>query len=145
MPSDAGQHQLHGKPWHSKLQKGCRPGLHGRHAQQTQCTALRQYGGSGESQESAGAVQEKLAAMAAPLRSFYKFSRPHTMIGTFCSVCSISLLALVRPCIDWSISIHSLRCMQYALPAEVDTLQRDGTKASSNQVLCSFCQGPMRL
>ncbi|KAK9863710.1 hypothetical protein WJX84_010623 [Apatococcus fuscideae] len=76
------------------------------------CTALRQYSGSGD--ESAGAVQEKLSALAGSLKSFYNFSRPHTMIGTFCSVCSVSLLALGR--YDFTMAA-AIALIQALLPA----------------------------
>lgn len=41
------------------------------------------------------AAQHRLAALAAGLNAFFRFTRPHTMLGTLVSVCSISLLALV--------------------------------------------------
>ncbi len=37
-----------------------------------------------------------LQAAAAYLGAVYRFSRPHTIIGTFISVCSVSALALVH-------------------------------------------------
>ena len=44
---------------------------------------------------------EELRARVAGLPRFaaalYQFSRPHTMLGTFVSIVSVSLLALVRP------------------------------------------------
>jgi hypothetical protein len=41
-----------------------------------------------------GLQQEQLTALFRNAVAFYKFTRPHTMIGTFVSVVSISLLAL---------------------------------------------------
>jgi hypothetical protein len=38
-----------------------------------------------------------LTGIPRQLNAFYQFTRPHTMLGTFLSVFSVSLLALVRP------------------------------------------------
>ena len=43
------------------------------------------------------AMRLGLQAAAAYLGAVYRFSRPHTIIGTFISVCSVSALALVHP------------------------------------------------
>ena len=46
-------------------------------------------------------LEEGLAAVPQTLSAFYRFSRPHTMLGTFISVLSVSALALVSqssPC-----------------------------------------------
>ncbi len=43
-----------------------------------------------------GSLQSTAGPLVSVLRAFYKFTRPHTMLGTFISVTSISLLALVR-------------------------------------------------
>ena len=40
-------------------------------------------------------LEEGLAAVPQTLNAFYRFSRPHTMLGTFISVLSVSALALV--------------------------------------------------
>ena len=40
-------------------------------------------------------LEERLAAVPQTLNAFYRFSRPHTMLGTFVSVLSVSALAVV--------------------------------------------------
>ena len=44
----------------------------------------------------AQAPQESVEAISSPFYTFFKFSRPHTMLGTFVSIMSVSLLAMVR-------------------------------------------------
>ena len=48
------------------------------------------------SSEAAGAARVDTRQLGSFLRALFQFSRPHTMLGTFVSICSISLLALVR-------------------------------------------------
>ncbi|KAI7843132.1 hypothetical protein COHA_003303 [Chlorella ohadii] len=45
-------------------------------------------------QQAAGGLQARLAALGAFLDALYRFSRPHTMLGTAVSVTSVSALAL---------------------------------------------------
>lgn len=45
-------------------------------------------------------LEEGLAVAPQKLSALYRFSRPHTMLGTFISVCSVSALAVVRTAID---------------------------------------------
>ena len=58
-----------------------------------QCSASA-AGQFGRSQDSS-ALQSDVPALVAYLRALYQFSRPHTMLGTFISICSVSLLAMV--------------------------------------------------
>ncbi len=58
-------------------------------------------------------LEEGLAAVPQTLSAFYRFSRPHTMLGTFVSVLSVSALAVVsttasccHPCITRS-ALHA--------------------------------------
>ena len=43
----------------------------------------------------ASSLVDHLRNVASHLHVLYKFARPHTLIGTFISICSVSLLALV--------------------------------------------------
>ena len=46
-------------------------------------------------------VRERVAGLTAFASALYKVSRPHTMLGSFVSVCSVSLLALVSASLLW--------------------------------------------
>ena len=45
-----------------------------------------------------------LQSAASAMNAFYRFSRPHTMFGTFISVMSVSAMAMVRhaDCRTWT-------------------------------------------
>ena len=49
-------------------------------------------------------LQEGFAAIPQFLSAFYRFTRPHTMLGTFISVTSVSALAVVRSHVDHYLS-----------------------------------------
>ena len=59
------------------------------------CSAstVDQFGRSNEA--SSSALQSSVAVVLSNLQALYQFSRPHTMLGTFISICSVSLLAMV--------------------------------------------------
>ena len=59
----------------------------------TQCSASA--AGQFSRSQDASALQSDVPALVANLRALYQFSRPHTMLGTFISICSVSLLAMV--------------------------------------------------
>lgn len=40
-------------------------------------------------------IEEGLAALPQNLSALYRFTRPHTMLGTFISILSVSALAVV--------------------------------------------------
>lgn len=54
-------------------------------------------------------LEEGLAVVPQKLSALYRFSRPHTMLGTFISVCSVSALAVVRRAIDGT--FHCYACI----------------------------------
>lgn len=48
-------------------------------------------------------LQDRLETVGGAFHALYRFSRPHTMLGTLVSVCSVSLMALVRVLDGWFI------------------------------------------
>ena len=54
-------------------------------------SAVDQFGRSNDA-----SLQSGVPAVLGNLQALYQFSRPHTMLGTFISICSVSLLAMVR-------------------------------------------------
>ena len=57
-------------------------------------------------------LEERLAAVPQTLNAFYRFSRPHTMLGTFISVLSVSALAVVSATVDTSAWRYCCACCQ---------------------------------
>ena len=56
-------------------------------------SAVDRFGRSGDA--SSDTLQRGVPAVLSNLHALYQFSRPHTMLGTFISICSVSLLAMV--------------------------------------------------
>ncbi len=56
-------------------------------------------------------LEQRLAGLPRFLAALYQFTRPHTMLGTFISILSVSALALVCACLPpWLLlilSVHS--------------------------------------
>jgi len=68
-----------------------------RRVQQTQAAAADAYAQPAPDAAGEGEALEGVAtAVTAYGSALYRFSRPHTLFGTFVSVCSVSSLALVR-------------------------------------------------
>lgn len=62
-------------------------------------------------------LEERLAAVPQTLNAFYRFSRPHTMLGTFVSVVSVSTLAVVGAALPF---MHALvLCMLWSMGVRV--------------------------
>lgn len=59
-------------------------------------SAVDQFGRSNDA-----SLQSGVPAVLSNLQALYQFSRPHTMLGTFISICSVSLLAMVRSDMVW--------------------------------------------
>ena len=57
-------------------------------------------------------LQSGVPAVLSNLQALYQFSRPHTMLGTFISICSVSLLAMVCSCMA---QMHTAYCFLPAL------------------------------
>ncbi len=56
-------------------------------------SAVDRFGRSSDA--SSDTLQRGVPAVLSNLHALYQFSRPHTMLGTFISICSVSLLAMV--------------------------------------------------
>ena len=56
-------------------------------------SAVDQFGRSNDA--SSNALEGSAVAVLSNAQALYQFSRPHTMLGTFISICSVSLLAMV--------------------------------------------------
>lgn len=67
---------------------------HGTRPRQRLPSVCRAIGEFSESSAPGLTAQQRIDAVGATLNAFYRFTRPHTMLGTFISVCSISLLAM---------------------------------------------------
>lgn len=80
--------------------------VHRRHSRrrnevlQISCTAINRSMVAHEDSEVPLQLQEGFAAIPQFLSAFYRFTRPHTMLGTFISVTSVSALAVVRSHVD---------------------------------------------
>lgn len=59
------------------------------------CTAINRPMVAHEDSEVPLHLQEGIAAIPQYASAFYRFTRPHTMLGTFISVASVSALAVV--------------------------------------------------
>jgi hypothetical protein len=68
------------------------------------CTAVNRHLVAHEDSSVALPLEEDLAALPQTLSALYRFSRPHTMLGTFISIMSVSALAVVRAC-TWATCI----------------------------------------
>lgn len=71
---------------------------------QISCTAINRSMVAHEDSEMPLQLQEGFAAIPQFLSAFYRFTRPHTMLGTFISVTSVSALAVVRSHVDHYLS-----------------------------------------
>ena len=86
----------------------CQPSsrLH-RTMQNITCTAINRQMVAHEDSGVAIPLEEGLAVVPQKLSALYRFSRPHTMLGTFISVCSVSALAVVRTTTDDTFFCHA--------------------------------------
>lgn len=76
-------------------------------------SAVDRFGRSSDA--SSDTLQRGVPAVLSNLQALYQFSRPHTMLGTFISICSVSLLAMVcistfcHPLISTALTVVSRR------------------------------------
>ena len=63
-------------------------------------SAVDRFGRSDDA--SPASLQQGVPAILSNVQALYQFSRPHTMLGTFISICSVSLLAMVSSTIPMS-------------------------------------------
>ena len=85
-------------------------------ASKISCTAINRPMVAHEDSEVPLHLQEGIAAIPQYASAFYRFTRPHTMLGTFISVTSVSALAVVgfsSTLISYSMSCHGL-CQAFA-------------------------------
>ncbi|CAL8468499.1 g8039 [Coccomyxa elongata] len=78
---------------HAQLASQHLPRFH-RTKQPITCTAINRQMVAHEDSAVSIPLEEGLAVVPQKLSALYRFSRPHTMLGTFISVCSVSALAV---------------------------------------------------
>lgn len=72
-------------------------------------------GGTAAAAAAAGGLRERPAGAGAWLDALYRFSRPHTMLGTAVSVCSVSALAVGPGQLGPAAALAALQALSSAL------------------------------